>query len=132
MASTVGGIVRCLFCEKRFTKARYAQKHMRLIHGRPISIGDVVLSCQPLDNGSDGIKFTAKKDDEIRISKEVACTGRDQDKNFECFECHKQFVSSNSVRIHMKLHSGVRYICPYCGKIFAMKVINCYYMNHYY
>ncbi|XP_055302205.1 zinc finger protein 699-like [Sitodiplosis mosellana] len=119
-AAAEEGTVRCLFCEKRFTKARYAQKHMRLIHGKPIAIGDVV-SCQPIINGSDGTKFSAEKDDGGGISKEVACVGEEPEKKFECFECHKQFVSLNSVRIHMKLHSGIKYICPYCGKVFAMK-----------
>lgn len=106
------GAIRCLFCEKRFTKARYAQKHMRLIHAKPLAIGDV-LSSQPSTiqtTSSTTIKVEAGDDNE----KEPA-------KNFECFECHKQFVSSNSVRIHMKLHSGIKYICPYCDKTFAMK-----------
>lgn len=43
------------------------------------------------------------------------------EKNFECFDCHRQFKSLSSLRIHLKLHSGVKFCCPHCHKLFAMK-----------
>lgn len=120
-AAAKGGTIQCLFCEKWFTKARYAQKHMRLIHAKPMAICDV-LSCQPVTaNKSEQIKSEIEIDDKNGCKEVIPVAEQDQEKNFECFECHKQFVSSNSVRIHMKLHSGIKYVCPYCNKIFAAK-----------
>lgn len=103
------GTVCCMFCDKKFAKARYAQKHMRLIHAKSIAIGDIVAR-QPVANQSD-VKIV---NDDVDATKERV-------KNFECFECHKKFVSANSVRIHQKLHSGIKFFCPQCDKVFAMK-----------
>lgn len=120
------GSIQCLFCSKLFTKARYAQKHMRLIHAKSLSIGDV-MNCQPKNesnaNLSDAHDWEAspsvENDSKVEPSKPE---GNAQTvKNFECFECHKQFATINSLRIHLKLHSGIKYSCPHCFRLFAMK-----------
>lgn len=119
-STTEVGTIVCLFCPKRFTKARYAQKHMRLIHAKPMTIHEVIKS-QPKQNHED-------EHDKSRIELETeqgptttAAASTERVKNFECFECHKQFVSLTSTRIHLKLHSGIKWSCPHCGKLFAMK-----------
>lgn len=122
------GMIRCIFCVKWFTKARYAQKHMRLIHAKSMTIGQVINS-QPMNDintdfdDSLAAHVQANSSEQIVIEPFITFGEHESEpeKKFECFECHKRFVSANSVRIHMKLHSGIKYRCPYCDKIFAMK-----------
>lgn len=123
--------IQCLFCEKRFNKARYVQKHMRLIHAKPMTIGDI-MNLQPIRKDKNEINESLNTQDDTENGNnendkntikglQMASKENGMGKNFECFECHKQFVSLNSVRIHLKLHSGIKYSCPHCFKIFAMK-----------
>lgn len=123
------GNVKCLFCTKLFTKPRYAQKHMRLIHAKSVSISDVV-NCQPKheknDNDNNDQTFDLDLDLKMKIETQEPTASEDTMKHFECFECHKQFATTNSLRIHLKLHSGIKYSCPHCEKLFAMKVCKLY------
>lgn len=126
------GAIRCLLCEKGFTKPRYAQKHMRLIHAKSVTINEV-MSGQPSvadghdDDYDESNEESKPSENELGNKTELIKKPIGPNvfelvkKNFECFECHKKFVSANSVRIHMKLHSGIKFTCPYCNKLFAMK-----------
>ncbi|KAK9511956.1 hypothetical protein O3M35_000512 [Rhynocoris fuscipes] len=41
-------------------------------------------------------------------------------KTFTCSTCYKNLSSRNSLRIHLKIHSGDKnYCCEHCGKLFA-------------
>ncbi|XP_031626849.1 zinc finger protein 845-like, partial [Contarinia nasturtii] len=131
-ATTEKETIRCLDCARRFTKPRYAQKHMRLIHAKVFTINELMSGQSSIPNiaDDDGDCDDDENDDEINLrtdddpnmeitdNKEI---DTELGKNFECYECHKRFVRSNSLRIHMKLHSGIKFSCPYCGKVFALK-----------
>lgn len=131
-ATDVLGTIICFFCPKKFTKARYAQKHMRLIHAKPMTISEVIESqpkrCSvkleslnlgdPRRSSGEVIKIKTQPKD---ISVTTAVKKPMPVKRFECFDCHKKFVGLTSIRIHMKLHSGIKWSCPFCYKPFAMR-----------
>lgn len=132
----VEGTIKCLFCSKMFTKPRYAQKHMRLIHAKFVSIGDVI-NCQP-KNGPKTEKIDVNSDNYDEPNEPTVCveptansesTAYEEkpkifevpvNSKFECFECKKLFATQHSLRVHLKLHSGIKYACPHCNKLFAM------------
>lgn len=130
--SSEEGTIRCLDCIKWFTKPRYAQKHMRLIHAKMLTIGELISAQLSLpnivyDDGDDiGDGGGNESVEEVQLivkteSNDTDTKNTESDKCFECFECRKKFARTNSLRIHMKLHSGVKFSCPYCDKVFAMK-----------
>lgn len=65
----------------------------------------------------------AKKRIESSFASVVLCQNKmdSPEKYFECFDCHRQLMSLSSLRIHLKLHSGIKYACTHCDKVFAMK-----------
>lgn len=105
--------VFCPICEKPFIAVSYVRKHVNRAHKMKIT-AEEIKSAQSHKGG---------KHAQSNIAAVVLCQNKVEypEKNFECFECHRQFTSLSSLRIHSKLHTGIRYACPHCEKIFAMR-----------
>lgn len=99
------------------------QKHIRLVHGRIMSL-DYILSAQiqpelkPEQTKS--VEMVTQKQMESLQLEQAEDPGK-RVKSFECFVCHTKFVSEKALRYHQPLHSGIQYACPLCEKYFLMQ-----------
>lgn len=120
-----GKTYHCLLCIKWFTIPKYVQKHIRLVHGRHISI-DEILAAQihPKELKPDQtatIELVKQQQiQSLQHQAAVADTGK-RVKSFECFVCHTMFVQEKALRYHFPLHEGIQYACPFCEKYFSMQ-----------
>lgn len=114
----------CLMCVKWFTLPKYVQKHIRLVHGRQMSIDEILAAQIQGELKPDQLKTV-----EIVQQHQIASLQRQQaiadiakrTKSFECFVCHTMFVSLKALNFHFPLHEGVQYACPFCAKYFSMR-----------
>lgn len=121
-----GKTYHCLLCIKWFTIPKYVQKHIRLVHGRHISIDEILAAqIQPRELKPDQTAtIEMVKQQQIQSLQHqaavVADTGK-RVKSFECFVCHTMFVQEKALRYHFALHEGIQYACPLCSKFFSMQ-----------
>lgn len=113
--------VFCPICDKPFIAVSYVRKHVNRAHKMKIT-ADEIKAAQNITDFSDN----KRQFDSIQMTLNVAPATlnnriENPKKNFECFDCHRQFTGLSSLRIHLKLHSGIKYNCPYCDKLFAMR-----------
>lgn len=106
---------KCSQCNKRFTRARYLQKHMRCVHALKLQIQSIIATQQtsPNDESSEMMHEA-----DIEVGK-TTCDKLSQ-KSYECFVCHKTLQTLNSLKKHFKLHGGNKYKCflKGCDRIF--------------
>lgn len=128
--------VYCPLCEKAFIAVSYVRKHVNRAHKMKITAEEIKIAQTTIDaakendnkiqadkkGAHDDLQSDVRHSPIKKTADETAATGpRMTQKNFECFDCHRAFMGLSSLRIHMKLHSGVKYLCPYCEKVFAMR-----------
>lgn len=118
-----GKIFHCILCIKWFSIPKYVQKHLRLVHGRSMSI-DEILGAQIQSTNElkpDQTAFVERvKQQQIQSLQHqaaIADTGN-RIKSFECFVCHTMFVGLKALRYHFPLHEGIQFACPVCNKYF--------------
>lgn len=112
----------CPICDKPFIAVSYVRKHVNRAHKMKIT-AEEIKTAQMSIFIPDERKDFAKKRIESSFASVVLCQNKMENPNkyFECFDCHRQFMSLSSLRIHLKLHSGIKYSCPHCDKHFAMR-----------
>lgn len=110
--------VLCPICQKPFIAVSYVRKHVNRLHKMRIT-------AEEIKTAQTSFHFINERNQvpNNMITSVVLCQNKldNPEKNFECFDCHRQFTSLSSLRIHLKLHSGVKFCCPHCDKIFAMR-----------
>ncbi|XP_055302209.1 zinc finger protein 26-like [Sitodiplosis mosellana] len=112
--------VFCPICHKRFITISYIRKHVNRFHKRRINAEQIKLA-------QSSFHILNKRKPSVHPSDVALAVVLSQnklenvEKNFECFVCHRHFMSLSSLRIHLKLHSGIKFCCPHCDKLFAMK-----------
>lgn len=123
--------VYCPLCDKAFIAVSYVRKHVNRAHKMKITAEEIKIAQTTIDTSIksetkidlERIRCPLRNDDKQTIKMTAVATMAQ--KNFECFECHRPFTGLNSLRIHLKLHSnsnsGIKYLCPYCEKLFAMR-----------
>lgn len=109
--------VYCPICDKPFIAVSYVRKHVNRAHKMKITAEEIKAAQTSTDSPMDTENFGGNQLPSMVLSSRI----ENPQKNFECFDCHRQFMGLSSLRIHLKLHSGVKYSCPYCGKVFAMR-----------
>lgn len=113
--------VYCPFCGKAFIAVSYVRKHVNRAHKMKITADEIKLAQTTIDAVKENQNGTSSNGTRIHTPQTVKRKTADFKKNFECFDCHRLFTSLSSLRAHMKLHSSIRYLCPYCEKIFALR-----------
>lgn len=120
-----GKTYHCVLCIKWFTIPKYVQKHIRLVHGRHMSI-DEILAAQiqsnelKPDQTATVERVKQQQIQSLQHQAAVADTGK-RVKSFECFVCHTMFAQVKALRYHLPLHEGIQYACPMCDKYFSMQ-----------
>lgn len=111
------------------------QKHIRLVHGRRIALGEILAA-----QINPELEFEPTKSVEIIKQKQIQSLQLERSKApkkgerfFECYDCHKMFLSEKlsqrkpflekALIYHMPLHEDIQYACPFCknGKYFKMR-----------
>lgn len=109
--------VFCPMCSKPFIAVSYVRKHVNRAHKMKITADEIKAAQSPF--------HPSHKRNRVKrsITPVVLCQNKieNPEKHFECFDCHRQFTGLSSLRIHLKLHSGIKYDCPHCVKVFAMR-----------
>lgn len=120
---TEGKTFHCPLCVQWFAVPKYVQKHIRLVHGQHLPIEDILAAqIEP------ELKPEPTKSVELVQQQQYQSLEREQAKDivkreklFECFACHRMFVSEKALRYHQPLHEGIEYACPLCNKYFLMQ-----------
>lgn len=112
----------CLVCVQWFAIPKYVQKHIRLVHGRHVSIDEILAAqIQPELKPESTKSVELVKQQQIQSLQREQETQRKRDeKSFECFVCHTMFAQEKALRYHFPLHEGVQFACPLCDKYFSM------------
>lgn len=110
--------ILCPVCSKAFIAVSYVRKHVNRLHKMRITAEEIKTAQTSFHIINEKNRVPSNM-----ITSVVLCQNKLDNpvKNFECFDCHRQFTSLSSLRIHSKLHSGVKFCCPHCDKIFAMR-----------
>lgn len=114
--------VYCPICDKPFIAVSYVRKHVNRAHKMKITAEEIKTAQMSIFIPDERQDF-ARKRIETSFAPVVLCQSKMEksEKYFECFHCHRKFTSLSSLRIHLKLHSGIKYGCPHCDKVFAMR-----------
>lgn len=99
----------CQFCSLGFKTNGNLMNHEKAVHG------DKTWTCEICGKGF----ISKKKSMEHCFVKKYAMNKPPPLKPFPCKECGKLFARKNDLKIHFRIHSGVRpYKCKVCGKGF--------------
>lgn len=113
--------VYCPICDRPFIAVSYVRKHVNRAHKMKIT-ADEIKAAQTMSHVSNDKQHFNNRNVMKSVTRNVLNSKPENpQKNFECFDCHRVFTGLSSLRIHSKLHSGIKYTCPYCDKLFAMR-----------
>lgn len=113
--------IYCPLCSKPFIAVSYVRKHVNRAHKMKITANEIKAAQNPIDSIEQNRNPV---DNPLQYSFETVMLPTQPEiaeKYFECYHCHRLFTSVSSLRIHLKLHSNVKYSCPYCEKLFALR-----------
>lgn len=114
----------CTMCVSWFSVPKYVQKHIRLVHGQNCPLDDILAAQIGVEDEPEPSQST-QRITQIQMDSLQREQAEDRTKikikSFECFACHRMFVSEKALRCHMPLHEGMQFGCPLCEKFFHMK-----------
>ncbi|KAL6445191.1 hypothetical protein ACFW04_002224 [Cataglyphis niger] len=87
---------------------------------------NVEINSEPDDNDESDLDFKIREtssNEPVILNKNVRCNelSGNNKKQYLCDVCSKTFVSKSGLRLHLKLHYGIKpHTCQYCDKSFAI------------
>uniref|UniRef100_A0A2M4AW60 Putative zn finger n=1 Tax=Anopheles triannulatus TaxID=58253 RepID=A0A2M4AW60_9DIPT len=103
----IGAQYQCEICLKTFKHPSNRREHIKRIH-----IAEWKFECQ----------ICQKKFKDAGVLREHARV-HSSDAPYACSHCPKRFKSSSAKRTHEITHSGIRFACSFCSKVYRYKTL---------